>query len=307
MTFAGLGRASGLPGLSVQTDLPNPSTRPGLRLPGRVTVTANLGEVPVDGVRLGLVGKVEGADGGQSLVEFYRIPVAGRFLLAANERRVIPFAAPIPFQTPVTVLARFVPLALRLGLRTEVVVGSAVERDDMRPLFVHPLPAQQGILTALDGLGFQLRQAALRAGRLPGVRQDLSFHQMIGYWAAPLYAGPISEVELTFVTDPVGLDVIFWVDRRLAMSGGGHLSLSRFRVNHAGADRVDWARVVDGWLRHVVERHAYAASNYHTWRHLPESAHVSRPPENHTGGGDSRFTAGSGGSGGGSGGGGDGT
>jgi sporulation-control protein len=307
MAFAGLDTSPGVPGLSVQTDLPNPSTRPGLRLPGRVTVTANLGEVRIDGVRLGLVGKVEGADGGESLVEFHRIPVAGPFLLAANERRVIPFAAPIPWETPLTVLAGVAPLALRLGLRTEVVVDSAVGRDDMRPLFVHPLPAHQGILGTLDGLGFQLRQAALRAGRLPRVRQGLSFHQMIGFWAAPLYAGPISELELTFVTDSSGLDVIFWVDRRLAMSGASHLSLSRFRVNHAGAERLDWAKVVDGWLRHVVDRHAYAASHYRTWQQLPESAHVSRPPEHLTGGGNSNFTAGSGGSGGASGGGGDGT
>ncbi|GAB3801865.1 sporulation protein [Micromonospora zhanjiangensis] len=301
------GPAAGLPGLSVQTDLPNPSTRPGLRLPGRVTVTANLGEVRIDGVRVGLVAKVEGADGGQSLVEFHRVPVAGPFLLAAGERRVIPFAAPLPWQTPVTVLAGVVPLALRLALRTEVLVDAAVERDDLRPVIVHPLPAQDGILTTLDGLGFQLRAAALRAGRLPGVRQEFSFHQMIGYWVAPLYAGPISELELTFLADPTGLDVICWADRRLAMSGGGHLSLSRFRVAHAGADRLDWQHVVDGWLRHAVERHAWAASRYHTWQHFPESVHASRPPQHTRDGVDPGFTAGSGGSGGASGGGGDGT
>lgn len=306
MAFAGTG-TSGLPGLSVQTTLTNPSTRPGLRLPGRVTVTAVGQDAAVDGVVVGLVGKVEGADGGQSLVEFHRVQVTGAFLLAANERRVIPFAAPMPWETPVTVIGDVTPMALWLGLHTEVTVAATLERGDLRPVFVHPLPPQERILTTLAGLGFQLRQAALQAGRLPGVRQGLPFHQKIGYWVGPLYAGPISEVELTFVTDAYGMDVIFWVDRRMALAGGSHLSLSRFRVNHAGVDRVNWSTVVDSWLRYVVDRHAATASRSASWQHLPESVHVSRPPEHLTGGGDPRFTAGSGGSGGASGGGGDGT
>lgn len=299
--------APGQLGLSVQTDLTNPSTRPGLRLPGRVTLTANLGEVRVDGVVLGLVAKVEGADGGQSLVEFHRTPVAGSFLLAAGERRVVPFAAPMPWETPITVVDEVAPLSLRMGLRTDVVVDPPEDRDLMRPLFVHPLPAQEGVLTTFTSLGFELRQAGLRAGRLPGVRQAFGFHQMLGYWAAPLYAGPISEVELTFVTDAYGLDVILWIDRRLAMSGGSHASISRFRVNHAGAAEVDWAAVVDRWMRSAIDRHAAAASHYWTHPHLRESAHVSRRPERSPNGGDPDFTAGGGGSGGAAGGGGDAT
>lgn len=283
---------SGPPGLSMQTDLVNPSTRPGLRLPGRVTLTANLDAMRVDGVRLGLVGKVEHADGGQTLVEFHRIPVAGPFLLAAGERRVIPFAVSMPWETPVTVVDDKAPLALRLGLRTAVLTGIGDGTDEMRPVFVHPLPVQAGILTTLAELGFELRQAALRAGQLPNVCQVFGFHQVIGYWAAPLYAGPMSEVELTFVTDDIGVDVIFWLDRRLALSGGGHVSVSRFRADHADADRTDWPTLVDRWLRQAIDRHVAAHSPYPVRPHVTEAPRVSRPPDPIEKGGDPGATAG---------------
>ncbi|MFC7545465.1 sporulation protein [Plantactinospora sp. GCM10030261] len=283
---------AGPPGLSVQTDLTNPSTRPGLRLPGRVTLTATLDPVRIDGVRLGLVGKVERDDGGQALVEFHRMPVAGPFLLAAGERRVVPFAAPMPWETPVSVVDDKAPLALRLGLRTEVSTGDGPGPDDMRPVFVHPLPVQAGVLGTLAELGFELRQAALRDGRLPNVDQVFGFHQVIGYWAAPLYAGPMSEVEVTFVTDDTGVDVILWLDRRLALAGGGHTSISRFRVNHSGADRADWPSVVDGWLRQAIDRHVAAHSPYPVHPHLTESPRVSRPPDRLEQGGDPGATAG---------------
>ncbi|MFB9234426.1 sporulation protein [Plantactinospora siamensis] len=288
-------------GLSVQTDLANPSTRPGLRLPGRVTLTASLGALRVDGVRLGLVVRVEGADGGQSLVEFHRAPVAGPFVLAAGERRVVPFALPVPWETPLTVVADKAPLGLRMGLRTEVPMGSepvraplgpAVAADELRPLFVHALPAQAGILDTLAELGFELRQAALRAGRLPGVRQAFGFHQVIGYWAAPMYAGPMNELEVTLVTDAYGVEAILWLDRRLALSGGGHTSISRFRVNHVGADRTDWSKVLDGWLRRAIDRHAAAASQFRAHPHLTESPQVSRRPDPQEQGGDPGATAG---------------
>ncbi|ASW54114.1 sporulation protein [Plantactinospora sp. KBS50] len=279
-------------GLSVQTDLLNPSTRPGLRLPGRVSLAATLGALRVDRVLLGLVAKVEDADGGQSLVEFHRAAVAGPFVLAAGERRVVPFSVQVPWETPLTVIADKAPLSLRMGLRTDVVVGVDAARDDLRPLFVHALPAQAGILDTLAGLGFELRQAALRAGRLPGVRQELGFHQVVGYWAAPMYAGPMNELEVTLLTDAYGVEAIFWLDRRLALSGGGHTSISRFRVNHAGADRVDWPKVLDGWLRRAIDRHASAASQYHAHPHLTESPQVSRPPDPIEQGGDPGATAG---------------
>lgn len=272
------GAAAGL-GLTVETVVSNPSTRPGLDLPGRVILTAGAAEVLVDHVVLGLVTRVEPAtaDEPQVMVEFHRTAVAGTFVLAAGERRVLRFAAPMPWETPVTVIGGQALLNLRIGLRTEVSVGPSLDRGDLRGLFVHPLPAQERILGALGGLGFELRQAGLQGGRLPGVRQTLPIHQKIGFWVGPLYAGPISELELTFLTDADGVDVIFWVNRRLALAGVGHFSISRFRVRHGGVDDVDWAQVLDGWVRHAIDRHAAAAAAGYGPQPVGHAAAVTGP------------------------------
>lgn len=62
MRLTGVSPESGGTGLSVQTTLPNPSTRPGLRLPGRVTLAAGPEDVLVRHIRLGLVTTVEPDD-----------------------------------------------------------------------------------------------------------------------------------------------------------------------------------------------------------------------------------------------------
>nr|MDT0657064.1 sporulation protein [Micromonospora sp. DSM 115978] len=250
-------------GLSVRTVLPNPSTRPGLSLPGRVLLAAGSAEVVVDHVVLGLVTRVEAVEERTppTLVEFHRGTVSGRFVLAPGETRDLPFALPLPWETPITVIGGQGLLDLRMGLRSEVAVGQLLDRGNLKGLFVHPLPAQEGILGAFDALGFELRQAGMQAGRLPGVTHALPFHQKIGFWVGPLYAGPFSELEVTFLADPTGVEVIFWVDRRLAMAGVGHFSLSRFRLRHTDVAATDWTDLLDGWLRRATERHAATAAD----------------------------------------------
>jgi sporulation-control protein len=306
--LTGVSSESGWTGLSVQTTLTNASTRPGLRLPGRVTLAAGPDDVPVRHIRLGLVTQVEPEDPAapRRLVQFHQVPVAGRFVVPAGRRRAVDFAFPLPWETPVTIFDGVPLMSLRMGLRTEVSVDPELDQGAMVPVFVHPLPTQQQILAALDTLGFVMRQAGYLHGRLPGVEQQLPFHERLGFWVAPLYAGPITELEVIFLANSAGLEVILWLDRRQALAGITHQSISRFRVWHAGADQRDWVAVLDGWLRHAINRHAGAAAHAHWSARIGESAHVSRRPDEpvHPGYG-LGGTAGSGGVGGG--GGGDGT
>jgi sporulation-control protein spo0M len=273
----GFGRLLPGSGVSVRTALTNPSTRPGLTLPGRVAVTAGRSGAVVDRLTLGLVTRVEPADGSAEYVpvEFHRVPVTGGFGLDPDECRTVDFGVPVPWETPVTVVNGECLLNLRMGLRTEVAVSPLLDRGDLRPVYVHPLPAQEGVLATLTELGFRLRQVGLLAGRLPGVDQRLPFHQKIGFWAAPLYGGPFSELEVSFFADPVGVEVVFALDRRIALGGAGHVSLSRFRVAHQGAAELDWTNVVDGWIRYAVQRHVAPASG-HPVRTTPRAP--SPPP-----------------------------
>ncbi|MEU4568571.1 sporulation protein [Micromonospora sp. NPDC023956] len=309
MRFTGVSPASGGTGLTVHTSVTNPSTRPGLRLPGRVTLTAGPTDVPVGHIRLGLVGTAEPEDPDQPrrLVQFHQAAVAGGFVLPAGRRRSVTFALPLPWETPVTVFGGVPLLSLRTGLRTEVALDGLLDQGAMVPVFVHPLPTQQHVLAALDTLGFTLRQVGLQAARLPGVTQTLPVHQRINYWVGPLYAGPVTELELIFVADPAALEVVLWMDRRLSLAGVTHQSISRFKVWHVDAGQRDWASLVDGWLRAAIDRHAQTAAHAEWSAHITGSAHVSRPPEHPVdpteglGGGTGGDGSGSGSSGGGSG------
>ncbi|WP_026189574.1 sporulation protein [Salinispora mooreana] len=281
MRLTGVSPESGRTGLTVRTALANPSTRPGLRLPGRVTVHAGPVDVPVLHVRLGLVTSAEPDEPEEPrrLVQFHQAEIATGFVLRAGRARSIPFSFPMPWETPVTVVGGAPLLSLRMGLRTEVAIEPGLDQGAMVPLFVHPLIAQAHILTALEMLGFSLRQAGSVAARLPGVEQQLSLHQRLGYWVAPLYSGPITELEVIFIANSAGLEVLLWCDRRLALAGITHQSISRFRIWHDGAERQDWVATVDGWLRSAINRHAAMAAHADWSAPINESAHVSRPPD----------------------------
>ncbi|WSA86929.1 sporulation protein [Micromonospora sp. NBC_01796] len=275
------GGASPGTGFAVRTTLTNPSTRPGLDLPGRVRMVGGDQPVPIGHVTVGLVTRVEPADGGDGYLEyeFGRVRVAGAVVLGPGERRDVAFAVPMPWELPVTVVNGVPRLNLPMALRTEVALGPELDRGGLTGVFVHPLPAQERILSTFESLGFTLRQVGLQQGELPGVRQSLPFHQKIGYWAAPLYAGPFAEVELTFLAGPQALEVVFALDRRLALAGASHYSLTRFRVPHADVDRFNWVEVVDSWVRHAVARHAAVRSGATDGPTMPESVHTNRPPD----------------------------
>ncbi|MGC5290212.1 sporulation protein [Micromonospora sp. DT231] len=281
MRLTGVSRESGRTGLSVRTTLPNPSTRPGLRLPGRVTLAAGPEDVLVRHVRLGLVTTVEPDDPAapRRLMQFHHLPIAGRFVVPAGRRRAVDFALPLPWETPVTTFGGVPLLSLRMGLRTEVSLDPDLDQGAMVPVFVHPLPIQQHVLAALDTLGFLIRQSGLQEGGLPGVEHTLPLHQRWGYWVGPLYAGPITELEVIFVTNSAGLEAILWMDRRLALAGITHQSISRFRIWHEDSERRDWVATVDGWIRQAINRHAAAAAHADWSAQIAGSAHVTRHPD----------------------------
>jgi sporulation-control protein len=134
---------------------------------------------------------------------------------------------------------------------------------------VHPLPAHERILRAVDGLGFRFKSADLEQGHIRGIDQRLPFYQEIEFWAAPQYAHAFNALEVTFVTNPAGIDVILEVDKR-----GGHDAYHHLRAAHADA-QTDWARVIDGWLQqevlsrasHRLGGHGFAGHHGHSGHH----------------------------------------
>ncbi|MFB9851732.1 sporulation protein [Micromonospora andamanensis] len=256
MVFKKMLGAFGVGGPSVDTVLSNPSTRPGLMLGGQMNLTGGSHDVEIDHITVGLVTRVE-VDGAEedydALVEFHRVQVAGGLHLREGQQLSLPLQVAMPWETPVTDLCGQHLHGMTMGLRTEVAIRGAVDKGDLDPVYVHPLPVQERILDAFGRLGFPFKGADLERGHISGLHQSLPFYQEIEYYAAPQYAHTVNEVELTFVANEHGVDVVLEFDKRGGLFTGGHDSFGRYHAAHADADRVDWAAQVDGWVRQALD------------------------------------------------------
>ncbi|PWU56279.1 SpoOM family protein [Micromonospora globispora] len=258
MVFKKMLSAFGVGGPSIDTVLTNPNTRPGLSLDGHVHLLGGDAPASIEQITLGLVTRVE-IEGGDSeyagIMEFHRMAVSGPLELAPKQQLAIPFQLLVPWETPVTDVYGQRLHGMTMGLRTELAVARAVDKSDLDHVAVHPLPIHERILDAFQALGFRFKHADLERGHIRGVQQTLPFYQEIEFFAAPQYARTINEVELTFVTSQRGIDVILECDKRGGFLTAGHDVFGRYTVSHADADRTDWVRVVDGWLRETTSRY----------------------------------------------------
>lgn len=258
VVFKRMRQAFGVGGPVVDTVLTNPNTRPGLALQGHVNIRGGDHAVNIDYIALGLVTKVETeTEDGEydSTVEFARSKITGAFQLAAGQPVSVPFEFPVPWEAPITDVYGQRLHGMTMGLRTEVEIARALDKGDLDQVNIHPLPVQERILDAFARLGFRFKGADLERGHLRAVRQTLPFYQEIELYPAPQYAQGINEVEITFVANPQGVDVILEFDKRGGLLSAGHDAFSHFQVSHHDADRVDWAAQVDGWVRQAAQKH----------------------------------------------------
>ncbi|WP_341719808.1 sporulation protein [Micromonospora sp. FIMYZ51] len=253
MVFKKMLSALGVGGPSVDTVLANPNTRPGEILNGQVNLIGGEAQADIEQIVIGLVTRVEvGEQAG--VMEFHRQVVSGPLQLAPKQALSIPFQLPLPWETPVTAVYGQRLHGMTMGLRTELAIARAVDKGDLDEINVHPLPVQERILQAFGQLGFRFKKADLERGMIHGVQQTLPFYQEIEFFAAPQYAQVINEVELTFVTNPHGIDVVLECDKRGGFLVPGQDVFGRYQVGHAEADNHDWTQVVDGWLRETIDR-----------------------------------------------------
>ncbi|MBQ1092657.1 sporulation protein [Streptomyces sp. B93] len=288
MVFKRLLGSLGVGGPTVDTVLDPGAARPGQTLSGQVQLKGGDADFDIEHITLELVARVEAEhDGGESegVVAFGRFTVGGGFRLAAGEPRAVPFGVTLPWETPVTELYGQ-GLGVVLGVRTELAVAGARDKGDLDQLTVAPLPVQEAILEALGQLGFGFRSADLEYGRIGGTGQQLPFYQEIELTPAPQYAHQVNEIEVTFLTNPGGVEVVLEADKRGGLFTSGHDTLTRFTVPHEGVEHQDWNTVVDGWIRQLVEHRAaygshsayghgdpYGQSHGHSHGHGPGHGH----------------------------------
>ncbi|KUO02724.1 sporulation protein [Streptomyces caeruleatus] len=256
MVFKRLLGSLGVGGPTVDTVLDPGPVRPGGSLTGQVRLRGGDADFDIEQITLELVARVEAEhEEGESegAVTFERFTVGGALRLAEGEERSVAFSVPLPWETPITELYGQ-PLGVVLGVRTELSVAGAKDKGDLDPLTVGPLPVQEAVLEALGQLDFGFRSADLEYGRIAGTGQQLPFYQEIEITPSPRYAHQVNEIEVTFLANPAGVEVVLEADKRGGLLSPGHDTLTRFTVGHH--DSRDWNAEVDGWIRQLTEQRA---------------------------------------------------
>ena len=136
------------------------------------------------------------------------------FTIGVNERKTIPFAFKLPFDTPVTVGRT------RVWLHTGLDIKNALDPADQDYLKVGPTRVMSAVLNALEDIGFRLREVDCKKAeymhkRLPFV-QEFEFVPVSG-----LFRGKLDEIEVVFFpTSTYETEVLMQVDRRAKGLGG---------------------------------------------------------------------------------------
>ncbi len=249
----------GAGGATVDTVLDTPTAMPGTLVTGQVRLTGGSVAQDVTKVVVGLQAVVETEVGDHEWredVQFAAQAVTGAFRLEPGARHAVPFSLAVPWQCPVTAVGGWHLRGMSVGVRTTVDIAGAVDPGDLDPLTVVPLPAQDAVLGALADLGFRFKTADVERGRIAG--SDLPFYQEVEFAPPHALARSISELEVTFLADPHGLDVVLEADRRGGLLTEGHDAYARIRLAHNQTDRRAVAGMLDGEIRRLGQRRGWS-------------------------------------------------
>jgi sporulation-control protein len=163
-----------------------------------------------------------------------------------KERKVLPFAIPLPDETPLTLGRQ------RISLHT--IVGSAsTDSKYTEMMHIRPHPAQRQVLDALARLRFQLTGVKCRYQPLPGhvhpIIQELEFLPIGGYRHA------FEEIAVIFEMGEHGLEVLIEIKGRargLCKQAATAYDLderyTRIYVPHTDLDQT----VIDGMIEQIL-------------------------------------------------------
>ncbi|WP_369133840.1 sporulation protein [Modestobacter sp. I12A-02662] len=258
MAFRDLMARLGAGNATVDAVLDHPETTPGGSVSGTVTVTG--GRIPQDvrEVRVELVATVEVESGDNTWredVTFGTTAVGGAFRVEPGEQRRIPFSFRVPLQCPFTSLDGWRLHGMKVGLRTRVDIPEAVDPGDVDPVEVLPLPVQRTVLQALTARGFSFKGADVEKGRLRG--SDLPFYQEVEFAPPRDLRGRVNELEVTFLADPQGVEVVLEVDRRGGLLTEGRDVGGRVHVGHADTDVAAVGARLDAAIRQLGARRGW--------------------------------------------------
>ncbi|MBV7508096.1 sporulation protein [Bacillus sp. sid0103] len=202
----------GIGSASVDTKLEKDTYMPGETVNGVVEITGGKVEQQVDEIYLTLnTTYLRESDDRKYTVTaaIDRFRLTTPFVIRANEKKDIPFSFQLPFDTPLSIGRS------KIWVTTGLEIKGGVDPSDKDYLKVVPNPLMAAVFTAIDQLGFRIREADCEEaprrlrGRLPFV-QEFEFVPTSG-----LFRGKLDELEVVFFPSGNGnLDIMFQVDRR---------------------------------------------------------------------------------------------
>lgn len=240
-------------GVSVDTVLADSHVYPGGNLRGEVRFTGGGVDYNVQGITLefNAVVEVESGDNEyKTTYDFHRAEVSGPFKLEEEAKHAIPFQIPVPWETPLSSIGGHHLHGMRLGVSTELKLEGALDKGDIDPLVVEPLPIHGRVLDAVAQLGFSFHKADLEAGRIADSR--MPFYQEIEYWSAGEFRRAFKALELTFVSNAQQTKVILEVDRPGGFMSAGGDAYAVLRVNND--DTSDLSGPIRQQLQQLAQR-----------------------------------------------------
>ena len=227
----------GVGSAEVETVLDRPETVPGGVVTGLTTIRGGKVDQEIEKVLVALEATVEVETDDSTWYEqvtFGTQQIGGGFTVQPGQELSGRFELPVPWQTPITDVGSWHLRGMKIGVRTTLSIPGAIDPGDLDPVSVQPLPIQTAVLEALGNLGFHFHSADVEKGYVSG--SNLPFYQEIELKPSGEYARRISELEVTFLVDEAGMDVVLEADRRGGLLTAGGDQLSRFRVGHHDTD-----------------------------------------------------------------------
>jgi len=205
----------GIGAAKVDTRLFYNSVVPGQVLEGEVYITGGDAAQDIDDIYLKLVTEYKREVDDSTVNEecvMLKYRLLEQFTIQPKQEIVVPFSLELSYEMPLTIGGT--PVYIRTGLDIKV----AVNPRDRDGLEVHPHPLMEGVIVALENLGFHLHKVDCEYA--PGFNGIYPFVQELEFRPTGEYSRYLDELEIIFCLRPEGLKVLLEIDKRARGLGG---------------------------------------------------------------------------------------
>lgn len=199
----------GIGAAQVDTRLYNDSLVPGEMLEGEVHIVGGDVAQDIDDIYLKVATEYEREVDDSTVREecvLVNYRLLERFKIQARQETVIPFALQLPYETPLSFGHQ--PVYVRTGLDIKTAINPR-DRDEIQ---VRPHPLMEGVLAAVENLGFHLHQVDCEYTHHFG--RAYPFVQEFEFRPTGHYRGHLDELEVIFFLNPDELEVLLQIDKR---------------------------------------------------------------------------------------------